>query len=510
VTGHNGCPITFQDLTIEYEITDGAGGLGTAISITNSESYNLFRVNIINCEMPVNLVNIDYVVMLQCTISYNDYPSAQNCWGIQVQGAEVDIGQCVLTYQGTSSATSCIGILVEESTFSRVADSTISGFSTGIEINSSSGVAKQPTFHDLRVDAQTSCVVMQSSVYDATFVNCHFRPTTSSPGGSGIVLQASSNAKLDTIMFTGCTVAGYTNGFYGLQIVAGQNIQINGGDYSGNGTAGIAITGSATEIQITGANCLGPSYAGATTPTTQQYGIYIAGGQDIQIAGVNCSGNGTSGSGGAGIYITGSTEEAVSNVRIVGAICGGAALGGSAVQEYGIYVNDASAIAIDASALTGNLGYGAYLSSVTNATISSCDLYSSASGAIGVYVAGSSTLHSNEVFVRGCNGAEFASPSAVLTVGIYVDTLEVSECSGYNDRATILTTSVPATMPFSGITVAGYYGPTAFYVVGNPLTSSVLIDTHNTILSSGGFTLAAGETAQISGGGVSHFLMVGK
>jgi hypothetical protein len=37
-----------------------------------------------------------------------------------------------------------------------------------------------------------------------------------------------------------------------------------------------------------------------------------------------------------------------------------------------------------------------------------------------------------------------------------------------------------------------------------------MIDGQNTHLSSGAFTLALGETAQISGGTVTHFLMVGK
>jgi hypothetical protein len=59
---------------------------------------------------------------------------------------------------------------------------------------------------------------------------------------------------------------------------------------------------------------------------------------------------------------------------------------------------------------------------------------------------------------------------------------------------------------FNGLTY-GYYGPTAFYMVTTGPT--VTVDGQNTHLSSGGFTLAPGEGAQVVGV-VTHFLMVGK
>ena len=96
-----------------------------------------------------------------------------------------------------------------------------------------------------------------------------------------------------------------------------------------------------------------------------------------------------------------------------------------------------------------------------------------------------------------------------LVVSGEMSGLEVTDCAGYNDLGnTILynATSAPSGA-FSGITY-GYYGPTAFYLAATGAT--VTIDGQNTHLSSGGFTLAPGKTAQISSGTVTHFLIVGK
>jgi hypothetical protein len=500
--------VTFQDLTIEYLIYEEGGGLGRAIFFSHGNTYQVFRVNFVNCENPVRAAGYG-INLLQCSITYtNDYPSLQDCTGVAIAspGTEINIDQCVLSYSGDYANTT--GIAVSDSVGARVANTQISGFATGISLSSGSvSQARTSSFIGLQVDAQVNCVLFTFSVFDTSFVDCHFRPTTDSPSDSGIKLDVSNNANIDTVKFTSCDVSGFT-GYYGLEIKGGQNIQVNGGTYSGNGTAGIAIKGGA-EIQINGANCIGPSYAGGSTPTTQQYGIYITGGQDIQIMGANCSGNGSSEALGAGIYIDGSSPSMVQDVRIIGTICAGPTLGGtSSEQQHGVYAYEATGLSIEACTLTGNTVYAAYLDSVTDATVTACDLYSSESGAKGIYVGGSGT---ESVFIRECNGAQFGGSGFAYVVDV-VDTptdVEVTNCSGYNDLATQLATSAPSGT-FSGITVNGYYGPTAFYVVGTSGTTLVEIDGENTHLSSGGFTLAVGETAEINNGGVSHFLMVGK
>ncbi len=221
----------------------------------------------------------------------------------------------------------------------------------------------------------------------------------------------------------------------------------------------------------------------------------------MQIVGANCSGNGI-----AGIQISGT---AIEDVRIVGASCENDVLGGSS-QRYGVYVEGASGVLIDGCALTGNAAYAVYLTSVENVTVSACDVYSSSSGAKGVFVGGSSAAPTTYVFIRGCNGAQYANYMTFLTVFGDVLGLEITDCAGYNDLGnTVLAvgTSAPSGT-FSGLTYT-YFGPTAFYVVAATGTI-VTIDGQNTHLSSGGFTLAPAESAEISSGIVTHFLMVGK
>jgi parallel beta-helix repeat protein len=513
--------VTFQDLTVVYEVSGGVGGVGTAFNFNSaptgtSEGYRLFRINISDCKNAIVLGNNqDELDLLQCNVSYDSaYPPAQDCTGIYVSSAESNIAQCLLTYAVSSSTGTTIGIHVVGNSLSTFRDTQISGFATGINVTGQSNMtATGNTFTAVQVDATGSCVVIGGHVYDLSFVDCSFEPTaSSSPSTAAIVLSASQNGILDTVRFTSCRATGYPAGQYGLQIEAGQNIQVNGGDYSGNGSAGIAVTGAATEIQINGANCVGPSFAGNTTATNQQYGIYIIAGQDIQITNVNCSGNGLSGTtDGTGIFIDGFLGSLVQDVRIIGAICAGPVLGNSTVtQQYGIYVASATGVVIDGVSATGNTQYGIYLVTVTNVTVSNCDLYSNTTGGLYISVQLPTQVTKN-VFVRGCNctgySGGYSSAINVNNTFSALQNIQITNCSGYNDQGVRLATTAPSGA-FSGSISYNYYGPTAFYVVTSG--STIKVDTYTTLLTQGAFTLSPGETAQISGGTVSNFLMIGK
>jgi hypothetical protein len=489
----------FQDLTI-VDAAESETDTGTAFKFVKggaSAGYKLFRLCIV--DFPTAIFVDDKVAavnVLECTISYDENFGGADCTAIATSGAETNIEQSSLTFAASGSGT-YTGINIVASSYARVTDTQVSGFGTGVMIGAGSiGTARGATLTGLDIDAVGTCVVIKGPTYDVSFANCSFSPSNAElPGAVGVALGLDGvNTDSDTIRFTACTVEGFST--YGLEIVSGQNLQVNGGSYSGNGMAGIAITGDAAEVQITGANCIG-----TVGETTQGYGIYIISGQDIQIVGANCSGNGA-----AGIQIDGATGT-VEDVRIVGASCENGVLGGAS-QQYGVYVNNASGVLIDGCALTGNTSYAAHLNSVENATVSACDVYSSSSGAKGIFVGGSATAPTISAFVRGCNGALFANYTTFLVVGTDITQLEVTDCAGYNDLGdTILAngTSAPPGI-FNGLTY-GYYGPTAFYIVTTGPT--VTIDGQNTHLTSGGFTLAPGEGAQVAGG-VTHFLMVGK
>ncbi|MGA8729975.1 MAG: right-handed parallel beta-helix repeat-containing protein [Terracidiphilus sp.] len=492
----------FQDLTVvdasEHETTAGtAFDFGTG----GGGSCKLFRVSIIDFPNAIVVENaFAGMNILACTISYDTSYSGVACTAVKTSGAETNIEQCSLTFSASGSG-SYTGIDIVASSYARVTDTQVSGFGTGILLGAESAAhtARGAFFTGLDVEAVGACVNIDGPTYDVCFSNCIFAPSDPSlPGDYGVIVGTSlgENSKYDTIRFTACTVEGF--GVYGLMIQFGQNLQVNGGSYSGNGTAGIAIVGDAVEVQITGANCIGT--AGSAT---QLYGIYITAGEDVQIVGVNCSGNGV-----AGIEINGAALTSVQDVRIVGAVCANAVFGGAS-QQYGIYIQGASGVLIDGCTLTGNTSYAVYLSTVKNVTVSACDVYSS--GAEGIFV-GSPAGNTQYVFIRGCNGAQYTSHTTFLTVSGELTGLEVTDCAGYNDLGnTILAnaTSAPSG-PFSGLTVPTppYYGPTAFYLAATGAT--VTIDLQSTHLSSGGFTLAPGESAEISSGTVTHFLMVGK
>ncbi len=439
-----GNAVTFQDLTITCAVTAATSPV-LAFDLEDAFGSSFFRVNVIDCAQAF-LIRASSTTLLQCSITYDPaYPAGSSCTGISILErlpshdpvTQVNIEQCFLTCANVND--SATGIVVDFSDWARVTDTQISGFYTGIIVKcTETGTTTGPTFAALDVDARGSCVVIESSVYDVSFVNCHFGPTPgASPPASGIVQSPGSagNGAIDTVRFTSCAVVGYPAPYYGLEIDGGQNIQITGGDYSGNGGGGIAILGDATEIQINGANCVGLSYAGAPTPTTQLYGIYATAGQDIQIVGVNCSGNGVSSEDlGAGIYLDAGSVGGVSDVKIVGAICSGPSLGATtSVQQYGIFAKNVVGLLIGGCSLTNNTAYGAYLYGVQNVTVTACDVYSSTSGSIGIAVEASDPFFTSDVFIRNCNGAQYGPNYAkvVNVSGDEVSFVRVTNCAGY-------------------------------------------------------------------------------
>jgi hypothetical protein len=493
---------SFQDLTV-IDVAEDETSAGKAFDFSGGHGYTLFRVNIV--DFP-NGVSVESGVLasnlLQCSISYDGSYSGAACTAIKNSGAETNVEQCTLTF-GASGSQTYTGVNIVASSYARVTDTQISGFGTGILLGGAgeNNLARGCSFTGLDVDAVGVCVNIGGPTYDVSFVSCSFTPTSTSLPTAAVVLGTSGgeNGDYDTIRFTACTAEGFAS--YGLEIKCGQNLQVNGGSYSGNGTAGIAILGNAEEIQITGANCIG-----TTSNATQEYGIYMTSGIDVQVVGANCSGNSV-----AGIGINGTALTSVQNVRIVSAVCENSVLGGVS-QQYGVYIVGASGVVIDGCSLTGNMAYAVYLDVIENVTISACDVYSSATGAKGIFVTNTVGGSTTYVFIRGCNGALYSSYNDFLIVGDGVSHLEVTDCAGYNDLGTTILangTTAPSGL-FNGTSYPySYYGPTAFYLVATGMPT-VQIDGQTTYLTSGGFTLAPGETAEISGGSVVHFLMVGK
>ncbi|HVR45243.1 MAG TPA: right-handed parallel beta-helix repeat-containing protein [Candidatus Binatia bacterium] len=510
--------VGFQDFAVIYDpsITNATG---TAFNFNIATNGRLFRIYIENAPTAVTFENTGQCSMLQCTVAYTSAYSntSTSLSSLQITGAQTWIDQCLFKYQGGTTVVQT-AVTIGESSYTHLIDSQFSDFpAAGIVLDGalfksgSPGTIKGPVFMGVRVSSPSYCVQTKPKVYDAAFIECHFQATDGTTPATGLFIDNAGsgiNGDIDTIRFVSCNCKQYAS--YGLQINAGQNIQVTGGCYSGNGSAstgggvGIAITGPATEVQIVGANCAGPT---ETNSFTQQYGISITGGQDIQLIGVICSGTGTSltGNAGTGIYINGTT---VSDVRITGAICNGSLFGNTAEQRYGIYVKGASGIVIDSSYFGGNTAWGIYLDAVVNGvTISNCDFYANADGGINI-IPGGLTTSTKNIFVRDCNivGASSYATAIQTTASTGYSNVQITNSAGYNDQKPHLATSVPSGT-FSGST-HNYYGPVVFYYWGG--TGDVTIDGVATTLTFGSFELNPVENASIASGGGGSFIMIGK
>jgi parallel beta-helix repeat protein len=507
----NTASVTFQDLDVAFNRTFSV--VGTAFGFSGGANHKLFRILVNNCEYPVVFDGTAGASMLQCQFVYSDsYPAGKAGTAVKIIGAsQTTLNQCLFFYAGGFAEDDTLTIQITDSSDTRITDTQCSSFATGITIGSSSSstLTTGVSFTGVRVDAFGSCVNITPNVFDVSFTDCHFQaggnwpPSgTSSLPGIGVGTLGDANSTIDTVRFTGCTLTGNTavsnSAFYGMQIAAGQNIQILGGNYSGNGeTAGIAISGG-LEIQIIGANCVAYS---ADVGTYQLYGISIEGGQDVQIINVNCSGSGIPSQAGTGIYINGS-EESVENVRVIGAVCNASVQGSPSNQAYGIQVISASNVLLKECSIAGSSSNGIYLENASNVTIDACDV--SANNECILVDNGTSNA-----FIRDCNVTPNAGGTAISFASSLSSSshVEVTNCAGYNDQKTLLYgPGAPPSAVFSGITLNRYFGPTVFYISSGG--TGVTIDTYATGLSTGGFTLALGETAQIAGTS-GQFFMIG-
>jgi hypothetical protein len=484
-------PVTFQDLTVTYNQQPTSFLTGTAFNFTNGSNYNLFRVTIINCQNPVVFNNLTQAYMCQSSILYTSAYLANSLTGITItSSAEVWVDECYLSFAGSVASTQ-VGISVGQSSWTRVTQCEIQNFYKGVRLGVGSATTKGTMLTNVHVMTAPGGIGLQitQSVYDIKVVGSRFENVTSGTAQNIVITSTSGNSSVDTVIFDGCTSTGSID--YGIQIDAGQTVQILGGTYAGNTTAGIAVTGAAAEIQIDGVSCIGTGNGGTFGP--QIYGIYAVAGSDLQIANVDCSGTGTSALHGSGIFVQG-----VTGLQIGAATC---EAGSPSHQTYGITVQVSSDVIIQGSRVSGSLSYGIYLKTVTNVTVISCDLYGNTTAGLSID-GGGGALFCQHVYIRNCNIVGYSTTSTILFSGT-LNNVAITNCAGYNDRGYLVRAIPPGSGSFSGVTY-GYYGPTAFYVTGTGL--SITIDAQPIGVTQGSFTLGIGETASISGTPASFYM----
>lgn len=320
----SGNGIRFRDLTLQFKVGgDPEHRTGTAINVSQCQNVTCERVQFINC--PTALSDDGYsnsCGLIDCYINYAqgvpDVPM------VVLSGSQDFVANCLIQLSG-DEPTMCTGLKISAST-SYVRDCHISGFWTGIEIASGS---EDTFFTNLRIDAYSQAVVLNPSsgsgnIHAVFFSNCTFALGIGSlEQTSGVQIMYAEGAQVASIFFDNCTSYGWENA--GIEIDAGQNIIITGGQYSSNGQnpssallgAGIAIAGtSVSYVTISGADCSGVyqlwQEKESPPPSTQPCGIAISGDvSDVVINGCVIKNNEI-----YGITITGASDEQVTGVFV--------------------------------------------------------------------------------------------------------------------------------------------------------------------------------------------------
>jgi hypothetical protein len=175
---------------------------------------------------------------------------------------------------------------VEGADHALIADLQIYEWTLGVDFSKAAGASSCEILNCEIESWQTALNVALPSSGSTTagikVTSCTLAKASDSNNSSPIVNIDAGEGTLSDVTLLECTVfnmAGEIPGQCGLVIGKGTNIKVIGGTYSNNGPsggAGIAITSTASNIQIIGAN-LQPSYPNAVTPANQQYALSITG-----------------------------------------------------------------------------------------------------------------------------------------------------------------------------------------------------------------------------------------
>lgn len=433
--------IVFQDLTIEYAegLTSGAAIHMDGPSGGGPNNVRIFRVEFLNCPQAVWFESSLFCTMLQCNV-YN----AVN------EGVPVTIGNSGSLKQGLETRiTDCLFLF----------SGTPSAASVALQIYGCDQLRVVNT--KLQGWGQGILITpgvgaVSGSASNLYFGNVKCYPESVAEATAAAVLIQTGNGKsVAQVLFHGCDFTP----------------PATAGPYTG---AGIYINpGSGTVVdQIRFVDCYSCIWLGP--------GMQIAGGSNIEILGGYYSCNGQaedlpSPYSASGIAITG----AATGIRITGAACNNSVYAYNAqqpgTQAYGVYVSaGASSVRIHSCDLTGNSDNGVL---VTGATAAPSD-----------------------VFIKHCDFTGLSAPAQVVTP---VTNLQITDCPGYNDQGTpVSSTAPPSGVSFNG-SYAGtgftpYYGPVMCYCASNATATieTIKLNGKTSPLEGGAFMVGPGNVAE--------------
>jgi hypothetical protein len=290
----------------------------------HADTWNarVIRCTFLDCPTAVNASGLS-AGLEQCTINYT-VSSPTDTTAVILSGVECLVlgpGVFSQTSQAERGATGCTGISVQGVEHLVIADMQLYEWTIGIDFSqpSTSGQILAAHITNCEILSWQNSLVIEVAGSDYTIAglkvtSCTLAKTSDSTDGDAIVkIDGKASTTFHDITLLDCTIfnmAVAPNGQNGVNIVNGSDIKILGGTCSNNGGgsgasggAGIALTGSATDVQIIGVN-LQPSYPGAPNSNTQTYAIAVASG--AAPSGVLVSGCDMTGYSGSPVFIASS------------------------------------------------------------------------------------------------------------------------------------------------------------------------------------------------------------
>jgi hypothetical protein len=452
--------ITFQNLHIQYvsAITGSSPATaGIAVHVVNAQNVRVNQCVFFDCPQAVAFDDTLQCSMYECKAQYSnhgDVVPAPACVTVGTAvmgeaGKETLITGCTLL-----SSNGGVGLLVIGSEHLRVLSTRIDGFFSGIEIFPGQGTggghnALRHFFSDVTVYAG-------AAVGAPTVAG---KAVTIMPQGVGAL---PSNLDVAQIVFSGCAFEPGANFGPGLGLT---------GSSTGPGVTITPNGGIVDNVRFV--SCYSTRWTGP--------GLAINGGTNIEVQGGMYSGNNLGGSGTQpyGIAIIGPAN----GVRITGASC---------VGQYE-YIEIGSSHESPPQAVGIFVDQGA-----SDLLIHACDLRGNSQAGLSVH--GETGGVTTNVFTRHCDLNGYVTPAAPVVTSGTISNLQVTDCAGYNDQATVLS-SPPTPPPVHNVTFSnttfGYYGPIQFSIWGTTPVSGVTLGAIVTTLTSGTFSLAPNEGASL-------------
>jgi parallel beta-helix repeat protein len=511
--GENLGGMTFENLTFQFPSYTTATGIAAIHTVTSPYSGNGGAQNVringcafTDCPIGVWFEEALQCSMFQCTVNLVKVAGtglkigSPGGTGLDIFAKDIFITDCIFEVNPCAPKGN-VGLDLISAEHVWLKGVRFDGFDLGIQIRPGYGGTgggdnvERCVFTDVKVfvgldasgvagQAGTALTIRPQSanqeIGQITFVACAFEPAhnvdITSTVGAGITIDANGSF-IDTIRFVSCYSARWNGPGMSIGVPGGsgtlQNIEIQGGMYSGNNynpdspglyPYGVAIFGPANGVRIVGTSCIGQyrdiTHATSMESPQQDIGIYVdSGASDIIINGCDLRENADQ-----GILV-----NAASDVVITGCDL-------SDNGDQGVLVNDgASGVIIDACDVTNNGTNGIKVDATSGAVTG--------------------------VYIRNCNASGYSS----YNIAIYVDatgtnasTVEITNCAGYNDQGKVFTPAIISGTTFHPYTF-GYWGPIECYIANGTGTtvSSITIDGTIIPLKSGSFLLVPGESASI-------------